>query len=378
MSDAQGTPRPPNRGSLRLVLVADPGLPSEIARSLAPRLPGQLRRATGAAVRWEVDAVTVPLVADDQVDVSRIADMVSGHLEGMGWDIGIFITDLPRRARLYPVSVEVDTERRVALISLPALGSRRLRRRVRQAVVDIVRQMVSRERALEHPKVIGRPPREPAPGLGPQPRALRRYVVPGLRGHVRLISGMVRANRPWRLFGSLSRALAGVFATATILFINTATWNLATALSAWKQALITVVSALALSAWIIIDHRLWEHADELPARHHPLYPYNLVTLITVALAVAFLAAMLFVTLVAVSFLLLEPSVLRKFVGRPVVAGDYLFLCWFITSIAMIGGAFGTGLEGDEEVRDATYGRRQRERQRQLKERSARSEDGEED
>lgn len=57
---------------------------------------------------------------------------------GKAWDIGIFLTDLPRRAPLSPVSVELNPERRIALVSLPALGSRRLRRRVEKAVVGIV------------------------------------------------------------------------------------------------------------------------------------------------------------------------------------------------------------------------------------------------
>ncbi|MEU6553628.1 hypothetical protein ABZ915_25605 [Streptomyces sp. NPDC046915] len=36
---------------------------------------------------------------------------------------------------------------------------------------------------------------------------------------------------------------------------------------------------------------------------------------------------------------------------------------------MIGGSFGTGLEGDEKVSDAAYGRRQRERQRMVRQMS---------
>ncbi|MFF2518295.1 hypothetical protein [Streptomyces sp. NPDC058086] len=59
--------------------------------------------------------------------------------------IGVFLTDLPSRMERNPVSTEVEPEHRVALISLPALGTRRLRRRVRQAVVGVVRQQAAQD-----------------------------------------------------------------------------------------------------------------------------------------------------------------------------------------------------------------------------------------
>ncbi len=111
--------------NLRLVLVADPGLPSEIARDLAPRLPEHLRRRIGRGIRWQVDTVTAPLLATEQVDASGLAEIVGTHVEDGDWDIGVLLTDLPRRAERNPVSAEVDPEHRTALISLPALGSRR-------------------------------------------------------------------------------------------------------------------------------------------------------------------------------------------------------------------------------------------------------------
>ncbi|MET9174273.1 hypothetical protein ABZX64_24955 [Streptomyces misionensis] len=225
--------------NLRLVLVADPGLPSEIARDLAPRLPEHLRRRIGRGIRWKVDTVTAPLVANEQVDVSDVAEIVGTHLEDGDWDIGVFLTDLPRRAEHNPVSTEVDSEHRIALISLPALGSRRLRRRVRQAVVGAVRQLTAQdEKPLD--SLVGRP----APA---EESNRERYVVPGLRGHVRLVLGMVRANRPWRLFTSLSRAMAGVFATAAVGFVNATTWQVATALGIPQLTLIAVLSTLALT-----------------------------------------------------------------------------------------------------------------------------------
>jgi hypothetical protein len=308
--------------------------------------------------------MTASLVADEQVDVSDMAEAVLEHLTDGDWDIGIFITDLPRRAQLYPVSAEVDTDQRVALISLPALGARRVRSRVKRAVLDIVGQLATRE-GEGRPEVLGRPARGKIPDIAPVP-AGGRYVVPGLRGHVRLVAGMVRANRPWRLFATLSRALAGVFATAAVLFMNSAAWNVAPALSAWQEALITVLSTFALTAWIIIDHHLWEReGDQLPGRHHPLYPYNLVTLITIALGVVCLYVVLLGTLIGLSFLVLDPAVFSRTLGRHTRPGDYLYLTWFITSLAMIGGAFGSGLEESRVVRNAAYGHRHRERQQKL-------------
>jgi hypothetical protein len=133
-----------NGRNLRFVLVADPGLPSEMARDLAPRLPEDLRRRIARGIRWQADTVTAPLVADEQVDVAHVAEIVGTRLDG-DWDIGVFLTDLPSRMERNPVSTEFEREHRVALISLPALGSRRLRRRVRQAVVGVVGQQAAQD-----------------------------------------------------------------------------------------------------------------------------------------------------------------------------------------------------------------------------------------
>ena len=44
----------------------------------------------------------------------------------------------------------------------------------------------------------------------PDTRAEVRYVMPTGLGHIRLLSGMVRANRPWRAFSGLSSAVAAL------------------------------------------------------------------------------------------------------------------------------------------------------------------------
>ncbi|MFK4098509.1 hypothetical protein ACI2L1_00190 [Streptomyces sp. NPDC019531] len=353
----------------RLILVADPGLPSDIVRSVCPELADRLDRELATRITWHIDTVTIPLVPEEQAGVDDIADVIDAQLEDKHWDIGIFLTDLPRRARLDAVSAEIDASHRVALVSLPALGFRRLRPRVKAAVVGVTGRLLT-EAAEPHDKLAGNGHWDEAPGHDAGPD---RWIVPGLRGHIRLIGGMVRANRPWQLFTSLSRALAGVFATAAISFFNSTTWQVALRAGVWQQILITVLSTVALTVWIIVDHGLWERpGDRVPGHHSARYPYNLITFITIALGVISLYAVLYLTLAALSFLILGPTAFGRIAGQPTGPADHFWLAWFIASVAIVGGAFGTGLEADEAVRNAAYGRRHRDRQRQMTEgRSAR-------
>ncbi|MGY5125128.1 hypothetical protein [Streptomyces nigrescens] len=93
-----------------------------------------------------------------------MAEIVGTRLEDGDWDIGVFLTDLPSRMERNPVSTEVDPEHRVALISLLALGSRRLRRRVRQAVAGVVRQQTAQDEEPLASLVVGRPAPGEIPG----------------------------------------------------------------------------------------------------------------------------------------------------------------------------------------------------------------------
>ncbi|MEV6212439.1 hypothetical protein [Kitasatospora sp. NPDC051914] len=146
---------------------------------LAPRLPEDLRRRIARNIRWQADTVTAPLVADEQVDASDVAEVIGTRQEDGDRDIGVFLTDLPSRAERNPVRTEVDPERRVALISLHGLGSRRLRRRSGAAGGGRRRQATDRAGR----RAAGFRSRRPsAPGSGRSANATR---CQGLPGHVR-------------------------------------------------------------------------------------------------------------------------------------------------------------------------------------------------
>lgn len=184
-----------------------------------------------------------------------------------------------------------------------------------------------------------------------------RFVASPVCGRLRLLAGMVRANRPWRLLLGLSSVLAVTLATSTLAFTQDTVWKMANALSPLRLAGATG-SVAAMVLWLIADHELWERRSGRAARQgEPIGLYNAVTLITVVIGVVCLfVGLLAANLVAAGFVI-SPGLLESTLQHPVGVRDYVVLTWFTSSAAVIAGALGSGLESDEAVQKAAYGNR---------------------
>jgi hypothetical protein len=221
----------------------------------------------------------------------------------------------------------------------------RLRRRAREAIVRLVREL------------------QVTPG---DHEAGVRVVGSTVRGRVPLVAGMIRANRPWRLMLGLSSSLAAALATSAFGLTQDTVWQLADALSPWRLAVAALGSVAALVVWLIADHELWERRTGPAARSgHPVGLYNAATVITVALGVVCLFGALLVLNFLAAEVFIVDEVLRDTLRLPVDVRDHALLAWITTSAAVVGGALGSGLESDEAVRKAAYGNREAERRAQL-------------
>jgi hypothetical protein len=388
-SDNSDEPPPAHDRSVALGLIPAPEMPHRLAQELSTKLPELLSRRVDERVSWEVSVICDPLTGSDP-DAVRVIDAGRERMEEEGWNLAICLTDLPIRTDGRPVVATVSTAYNVAVLSLPPLGVTLLRRRVREATLQLVSELyegspelgrageyrdaaegnsgqVRRPGSRAHRLVERRltelisPIRRIAPTNEEDDEVDVRFVSPKVRGHLRLLAGMVLANRPWRLFTTMKGTLAAAFATAAYALVMPIIWQMADSLSWVRLLALMVLAVVAMVVWIIVAHHLWERPAAQEEAREQAALYNASTALTLGVAVLFSYAVLFVLVLLAAGFFLESGFLQSNLGHPVGVSDYVRLAWMATSLATVAGALGSGLEDEETVREATYGYRQQRR-----------------
>jgi hypothetical protein len=366
--------RTSSEGVTIVALLADPDTPTEIARRMAQMLPTRLADKSGDGRRFDVEVISEPFSSGTE-DPPTLMRRIIDRARAEGWDIVVALTELPLHSRGRKLVVDLSHEHGSALLSLPALGGLRLQTRTRRAVEEVVLGLAGpRATGAEGPPQ-SRPPLGSFvsrlapihPGLvGEEEAADLRYVVTGPRGHLRVLAGMVRANRPWRLVPGLSSAFAAALATGAIATVNSTIWNLAESLGTLRLVIATVGSVALMIGWLIVDAHLWHRSTEVSRQaNQKARLYNASTVITVGIGVLLCYGGLFVINLVWALFIVNDRVFASMTGTPLHAAEYVTLSWLVASAATVGGALGSGLESDEAIRAAAYSKREQERRHML-------------
>jgi hypothetical protein len=245
----------------------------------------------------------------------------------------------------------------VAVLSVPALGAVGVRRRVRDAVLQLIHTLVSDADEEETgPRRRGLHRRLRALGLdrdAEQELGTVRFTRRVLGANLRLLAGMVRTNQPWRLALRLSRALVGAAAVGVFALLTSDIWRAADQLGWVRMLVLSVVAVAATTATLVVGGGLWERVRGRPARQQVVL-FNLATTATVLLGVLSLYAVLLVLAAATAGGLIVPGLLAMQVQHPVGLADFAQVAWLTGSLGLVGGALGAALESDEAVREAAY------------------------
>ena len=344
-----------------LGVIVAPRLAHDVTAKIAAELGDDLR-ALDTGVDWRTEFTVDRLVAPP-VPTTEIIDAARRKLLDANWDLGVVVTDLPLRVGRRPVSRQVSPTHGIAVVSLPALGALHLAPRLRRTLLELVGELVGdRDGQWGGDGALARLRRrwgrdvlqELATDTADRPGALRFLLIAEvLSSHLRLLLGMVRANRPWRLAARLYRALLAAVVAGAYGLVTSDIWRISASAGSTRLALASIASISFTSGAVIVAHGLWERAPDRRLRDQVIL-FNFATAATVLIGIATLYVALFLLIFAAAELLLSPDALGSGLGHAVGTGDYATLAWFTASLATVGGALGAGLESDEAVREAAY------------------------
>ncbi|MHA6798381.1 hypothetical protein [Bounagaea algeriensis] len=361
-------------GSRVLGIVAEPDMPTQVGTRLAAQLTDWLDENAGG--EWTIEVVSEPLTAGLTDRETLLQNMESYRAE-REWVYAICLTDLPVLLRHRPLIASVYPSRSVALVSLPALGGMQPYRRMRQMLIQLLEEFQHGGERATAASSNHRLYSWLTNALAPVHRTSSDgeegvlYTANRASGWLRLLSGMVRTNRPWRLIFGLSRALVAAIATSAFGLSSSTIWQLADSLPAARQVLAVLFSVGLLVFWLIAAHGLWERRGDTGANRLRLL-YNSSTAITLSIGVAGLYLGLFLVNLAVATILVPASVLSSTLQHPDFVSTYVNLAWGFTTMGAVAGALGSSLESDRAVRQAAYGYREQQRRAQHSDDSDRS------
>jgi hypothetical protein len=329
------------------------------AERLAEELPGALRRHVDRDTDWRVEVCEAD-PADASAKPSELTDAVRRRMLDRGWQLGIGLTALPLRVGRRPVAATASATHGVGLVSVPALGAVGVDDRLLDTVVDLVSGLLGEGAAdgadegrgerlsARSAELAAELPVEPGTRHGSL-----RFTQLAVSNNMRLLTGMIRANRPARVMGRLSRSATAALGTGAYALSSSGIWTIAHA-STWPRLLaVAALAMLMILAALVVAHGLWERSDDDAARERVVL-FNVVTITTLAIGIGALFLVLVVILALAAAVTIPPAAYHAQISASATVGEYARLAWFAASVATVGGALGSLVESDHAVRDAAY------------------------
>ncbi|TDL31065.1 hypothetical protein E2R51_14810 [Jeotgalibacillus sp. S-D1] len=379
-----------------LGIITAPGYPEKLIGSIKDGLPELLRYYVDDQYNWKIEFY-VDSLTGGTANSEEVLDEVIKFKSKHQWDFTVALTDLPLLKGKKVVIAEALEKECVALISLPGLGAAPLSRRIRDSILQLVNEMAydsseegraEAEHRLQQKdkktdkklknrnpkKLVGRhgfdrisPIKREAPEENEEHIDVRFKVDSRFGSALRLLTGMVRANRPWAMFPAFMKVIMIAFTTGAYALVFPTLWLLSNEYSVGRLLLLSLVSITAMVAWIIIAHNLWEKKSTTRQTDYMRKLYNTTTALTLLVSVCLYYSLLLIIFSMTVVLFIPMSLLQSEVSPEVGIINYFYIAWTATNISTIVGALGSALENEEVVLSSTYGYRQRQRYESIKE-----------
>ncbi len=342
-AEATGTP-------LSVGVVSDDGFASTVASAVVAKLPDHAM-IDGKRREIRVSGASVPL-PPTATGAAPLGQWLASVKADANYDIVLCVSEVPRRQGSRPVIAETRDGTTGALY-VPSFGTLAVRRRAVAAALAVLHELIEADDSSRLPRRYFKS-RWASSDSGEGDEVL---LTSSIFGRIRLVSGMIRCNRPWRLVPTLSSALAAASAASAFGVFYASIWQMAASMSLGRLTMIGVTAVIAMTVWVIFPNGLWEKRT-FRSSTIDRWMYNAATLGTVLTGALCMYALLFAVVLASAVVVISPEFLAAQIGRTASSGDYFSLAWLAASLGTVAGAVGSSVADREDILDATYGHRE--------------------
>lgn len=348
-------------------LIPAPGMPEKLTIEIMDALPEVLSIVIDDRIEWAVDYQTNPLASSSEY-INENIERVDHIKDDNNWDIAVAVTDLPSLSDKKVVILEFSADRNISIISMPALGMFKLKKKLQNLIVHHIEVLYGNE-AIENSGAVKSQFINKITSVTPEEdnESSKRYIVKSTpAGWVRLVAGMTYINEPWSVITGFKTIVSLAFATGTYISIFSGAWELSLEYTGWRFIIGMMIAIFGMTGWLIHAHKLWEVNSQ---NSQKLYRslYNSTTVITVLSVTLVNYAVVFLLLTLSIFIFVPPELFGSWTETDPNTewNDYFNLIWFATSLGILAGALGSTVEDEDKIRNITYSYRQLYRQQAI-------------
>ncbi|MBU8681469.1 uncharacterized membrane protein YidH (DUF202 family) [Staphylococcus saprophyticus] len=346
-------------------LVPSPGLPEKIPFKIIDELSTNIKKGTNWELNLKFEIKTDPIIGSSE-QINKAMNIANRVKKENNWDYIICLTDLPRFSKKKAIVSDVNINQRVAIIFLPTLGAINIQTKTRYVITDVLNYLLlnNTQYKIKQPKRTRMQLNlfSKIKMINPEEETNinRRFIMnSSVIGAVHTIIGMTYLNQPWKAITSFTKILSLSFATGTYISIFPTPWQLSAHFSLLRFTMLALISIIGMVFWLIYTHNLWEPKSSKNKRKYR-FIYNITTFITL-LVITIANYLILYTLLTLMVSFFIPETLFTTWGQASPEHsviNYMRLSWFITSLGIIVGAFGSSTQREKEIRKVTYSYRQ--------------------
>lgn len=343
-------------------LIPSPDMPNKLIDKVINQLEETFKSNIDSNVDWHFEQEVTPMIGTSE-HMDETLDLIKDKKNQNNWDYVICVTDLPSISGKKAVVCDINTDTHSAFLSLPALGVINLKKKLKSFLAFVLNYMYRKEDDVDLLKNKGfkfAKISKVTPNEDNSTQTVRIIIESAAIGWIHIIAGMTYANEPWSAIGDFKKIISVSFATGTYVSIFSTPWDLSISYDYWRFILLTLLSLIGMTAWLIYSYKLWEHPSTKTQRIYR-NAYNLTTFMTVGSITIFHYLLLFVLLGISALLFVPPELFTSWTSLNSIHPtfiDYVNLIWFITSLGFLAGALGSTVENAEKIRRVTYSYRQ--------------------